>query len=104
LPTARLLSALLLSAAAFAVALILLPGLTPLAALLSALTSLTSLASLLTALLAALLAALVLLTRTLLLVIALLHGLRLLSTALHVEYSSEFWIRHYGEPLDAVRM
>jgi hypothetical protein len=83
-----LLTALLLTATAFAVTLILLAGLIPLAALLATLTSL------LTSLLAALLAALALLTRlvwALLLVIALLRGLRLLGTVLHVEYSSGCW-------------
>jgi hypothetical protein len=100
LPTA------LLTGAAFAVALILLAGLIPLAALLTSLT-LTSLTltSLLAALLAALLPALLLtrLVGTLLLVLALLHGLRLLGV-LHIEYSSDVWIHHYGRAARKARM
>jgi hypothetical protein len=97
-----LLTALLLTAAAFAVALILLPGLIPLAALL--LTSLTSLlAALLAALLTALLTALVLLT-LLLLVIALLHGLWLLGTVRHIDTPRMFGSGATVEPSAAVRM
>jgi len=69
----------------------------PLAALLTSLTALS------TALLAALLASLlILLTR--LLVIGLLRGLRLLRTALHIEYSSNFGSTITVEPWAAVRM
>jgi hypothetical protein len=95
LPTA------LLTGAAFAVALILLAGLIPLAALLTSLT----LTSLLAALLAALLPALLLtrLVGTLLLVLALLHGLRLLGV-LHIEYSSDVWIQQYGRAARKARM
>jgi hypothetical protein len=87
----RLLTAFLLTAA-FTLALILLAGLIPLATLLA---SLTPLAALLTTLLAAL----VLLPRLVgaLLVFALLHVLRLiLRLVLHVGYSSDLMIRHYG--------
>jgi hypothetical protein len=91
----------LLTAAAFALALILLAGLIPLPTLLTSLTSLTSLASLL----AALLAALVLLTRlvgALLLVIAL--RLWLLGIVRHVDTPRMFGSTATVEPSAAARM